>query len=1736
MFVKRTKITAVFLVVAFFAQGLSWACPDHFVYDRPSNNKLAPAPFSERVLIEKMVVDALIPVIEQNRSIQIKNLVLGGVEAILWKSQEFLDQNNVSVSRYDREIRINVDGKIILRYLDHRPDHKDDIPGFTGTSQEQVGVLVRQILIIVENRPAPRPKQLKFDFTATPIKEAVIKKEKAAKTIIINIAKLDSKITASVMSYMKILEGRMHRSYVIMGAIDVLRDDITAYGHVKADAFERFSKKASRVLAGWAISEKSKEAIRGRLANISAKINERDALLKSAPPAGSVPGVFKHLCSPDIQSLETPPIAGEVAINLDRSYDTIRRDLWALYYHLHLLGKWDVKESGPNARYYVPEHVKNRYDDIYPILKQFIGKKLRPTKDDLKSAYAAIIKRIGVLDPATGKYSLVPVSKHTDYKGRFDGKVSFYKYKRKQFNIGVECASLYIELAPLAGGWEKGFTVSHRGSMVAIYNAEKDIIKLTYIVREPKEDRQFKLGGELYRLDENYTHDNATKRIRIHAFDGSDLANSGLASGFKIYHLDKLIAYYDKKRDIMIGMSIAGQLRPQKTAKMKDLSDPLEVKAAAAFTKFAMRCREEMWLIRQYTEKGDIENIKPSVERVLSYARENFRSHELNEFNDLILDSMNHLYAISFSIFVKTKAFDKDVVFKMLDDTEAALRELEKLMTEGRLLDAAKARITSGYLDASLILDNGNAGQEDFLSSTHNDDAAMSPSRDDLAARLSRLQAIKEKKADEITEEDKQYLLGVARYFDLHPQYLAEEKNGEVIRRDAISLFILTSAELSSIDLSDVPASTVSTIDDINNANFTHELGHLFDDMRVLNLIDYKSLSLRHPNIKNELDKVMNSLLVKYYDENVGWQNILSKWDGMKTLNPKIILALVDGLAGHMEEIVSVRAYIVGYVKKHRGRIGAAIIDDYLAEAKRSEGECRINLAHLKAIKRNIMQSKENAPIDINESIQGVAQLYTENNKFDLQLQLVLGLPHVYGDDDMVSYIWINLFRNSIDAIREAKKADETRRGQIIVKTQAIVKEDKGFIEIGVSDNGIGIPEELLLSGRLFQERATTKKYGSGLGLYLIKQTVEELGGTIDVQSEPGKGTTFTITLPVVSSSPAAADSFKPSASPISGLDSIFAKDIELKHVSEGKKPVLLKYEGSKRPNSWDYEIYWLGSRVGDIMLYTLPSWHSDKQMLHLQHIKIWPESWQRHGLSTAIVDWLYLTAKNNNLDFTITGDDGYLERAWDRAKAKYGENVSGIASDNSGSSPLAAEKSGKQKFPLRPESRSLGIFPGDYSIGIDGGLTLDAIGEMAAAVSRNKFKNLDRFGEFGDVSKRDTRAQVSGVSQSDTSPYLYPAMLEEQSEITDVAEWYGQMYKHVVDSNYDRSSIQYTFLSEARDPAKWVTHSELGTSLNIDENDYCNRLSRMTIAELLNEYNSLEPRAYVHQVHGKTLPQLERTLFCGHLLGAYWTDIFEYDDVIRKNAIEILEQIPTLKTDALYSKKKLLLLREWAYRHWDGKPKVASHLLFNLEQSTQKTTSPAIAISVETERIHATNFRETIQARPEIQPLIIAVGTSWMKGYKEGETQHSALNPLIISMRNYCESKGISFIDDEDGNLLDRINAERAKDGNLYAKVVVLAGKDTVMSKAFAPLRDPKENAFVVGVDNEKLEDNSYIRLVEMLNLALKLSSGIDIDRSSTAIGIKEIEKSHFYIFIPPAKPMSYEDLRTFYEVQRFA
>jgi signal transduction histidine kinase len=95
----------------------------------------------------------------------------------------------------------------------------------------------------------------------------------------------------------------------------------------------------------------------------------------------------------------------------------------------------------------------------------------------------------------------------------------------------------------------------------------------------------------------------------------------------------------------------------------------------------------------------------------------------------------------------------------------------------------------------------------------------------------------------------------------------------------------------------------------------------------------------------------------------------------------------------------------------------------------------------------------------------------------------------------------LNLVKNGLEALG--------RGGKLTVSTRRV----DDHVEIAIQDTGPGIAADV--GKRLFEQFFTTKPQGTGLGLYISRQIIEQHGGTLRWESTPGAGTTFTATLPI---------------------------------------------------------------------------------------------------------------------------------------------------------------------------------------------------------------------------------------------------------------------------------------------------------------------------------------------------------------------------------------------------------------------------------------------------------------------------------------------------------------------------------------------------------------------------------------------------------------------------------------------
>ena len=178
-------------------------------------------------------------------------------------------------------------------------------------------------------------------------------------------------------------------------------------------------------------------------------------------------------------------------------------------------------------------------------------------------------------------------------------------------------------------------------------------------------------------------------------------------------------------------------------------------------------------------------------------------------------------------------------------------------------------------------------------------------------------------------------------------------------------------------------------------------------------------------------------------------------------------------------------------------------LEDLVRESLEGAEHVRSIVADLKSFSR--VDKSEYKQADLNECLRSTINIVWNEIKYKATLKKELGeIPRTRCYPQQMNQVFMNLLVNAAHAIEQ--------QGVITVRSW----EEDGYVCITVADTGQGIPEANL--NRIFEPFFTTKEVGkgTGLGLSITYDIVKKHNGEITVQSEPGKGTVFTVRIPVV--------------------------------------------------------------------------------------------------------------------------------------------------------------------------------------------------------------------------------------------------------------------------------------------------------------------------------------------------------------------------------------------------------------------------------------------------------------------------------------------------------------------------------------------------------------------------------------------------------------------------------------------
>lgn len=151
----------------------------------------------------------------------------------------------------------------------------------------------------------------------------------------------------------------------------------------------------------------------------------------------------------------------------------------------------------------------------------------------------------------------------------------------------------------------------------------------------------------------------------------------------------------------------------------------------------------------------------------------------------------------------------------------------------------------------------------------------------------------------------------------------------------------------------------------------------------------------------------------------------------------------------------------------------------------------------------------EHRALDLRQTIEDNLEIFQErlsHSNIRVETSFAEACPLVHADADQMSQVLINLVMNAIHAMPKG--------GTL----KLALAPDRDMVRVLVADTGHGMPRDVI--AKIFDPFFTTKEFGkgTGLGLTVVKGIIEEHSGTIEVESEPEQGTTFTICLPIAKS------------------------------------------------------------------------------------------------------------------------------------------------------------------------------------------------------------------------------------------------------------------------------------------------------------------------------------------------------------------------------------------------------------------------------------------------------------------------------------------------------------------------------------------------------------------------------------------------------------------------------------------
>jgi signal transduction histidine kinase len=224
------------------------------------------------------------------------------------------------------------------------------------------------------------------------------------------------------------------------------------------------------------------------------------------------------------------------------------------------------------------------------------------------------------------------------------------------------------------------------------------------------------------------------------------------------------------------------------------------------------------------------------------------------------------------------------------------------------------------------------------------------------------------------------------------------------------------------------------------------------------------------------------------------------------------LAALGTLAAGVAHEINNPLTYVLMNLDRARRLVAALPPQPELADLNVMLSDALEGVERIRGVTRSIREFSRvddsvSAPVEVGAAIEAALRLVASDVTQKANLVRALEpTPPVMGSVGRLGQVFLNLIMNAIQALPERGERDNE------IRVASRVDGDRVVVE--VSDNGVGIPEHI--RGRVFEPFFSTKPpgAGAGLGLAISHGIVQAMGGTLEIASEPGQGTTVRVRLP----------------------------------------------------------------------------------------------------------------------------------------------------------------------------------------------------------------------------------------------------------------------------------------------------------------------------------------------------------------------------------------------------------------------------------------------------------------------------------------------------------------------------------------------------------------------------------------------------------------------------------------------